>query len=201
MPPIATCCLWYPDTVVLSSCSSPFLNLAHSRSATDATTSWGAALEAESGEDEGANERGPAEPEECGGGLAFAAGGSTLRSAANDRVASEVVIVAAAVRTESSGESDGRAEPEEDNDGVKSEWDRGHDGPLLLDGRRDQENEREHGDDGAEHGVVDDGRVGAHGDHVTDESHDDERAEELEATKGQVNDVCHCDGGSEGVAR
>lgn len=88
-------------------------------------------------------------------------------------------IVAAAVRTESSGESDGRAEPEKNNDGVKSEWNRGHNRPLLLDGRGNQENEREHGDDGAEHCVVDDGWVGAHGNHVTDESHDDQRTEEL----------------------
>jgi hypothetical protein len=77
-----------------SRCLDPSLalNLAHSRSAADATASWGAALEAEAGEDEGADEGGPAEPEEGGGGLAFAAGGAAVGGAADDAIAAEVVL-------------------------------------------------------------------------------------------------------------
>lgn len=52
---------------------------------------------------------------------------------------------------------------------------------AFIDGARDEVYETEHGEDTAEHGVVDDGRRAVHGflDHVARESDDEEGPEEL----------------------
>lgn len=53
---------------------------------------------------------------------------------------------------------------------------------AVLDGCRDQVEERQHGEDGDEHGVVDDAGVAGKGigDHVADKRHDEEGPEELQ---------------------
>ena len=52
---------------------------------------------------------------------------------------------------------------------------------TLVDGTRDEVYQAEHGEDGAEHGIIDDGGGAAIGflDHVTGEGHDEEGPEEL----------------------
>lgn len=104
-------------------------------------------------------------------------------------------MVSAAVHTKLSGKRNRTAEPEDVVQQVQSEWQEWEDAPLLLERGRDEEEQGDHGEGGAEHGVVVDGGVGAHGDGVTDQGHDEERHEELETPEGERGDLGHCDGG------
>lgn len=66
--------------------------------------------------------------------------------------------VAAAVDANFGSEGDGNGEPEDGKERVDTEQDEGVAGDALLDGCRDEVEEGQHADDGAEHGVVDDSR-------------------------------------------
>lgn len=65
------------------------------------------------------------------------------------------------------------AEQEEDVEQVECSWDEFVDSELLFDAYRNEVEQREHGEDGDEHCVVDDGWVAGKGrsDHVADETH------------------------------
>lgn len=76
----------------------------------------------------------------------------------------------------------GGAEPEERVQQVQSKRDDAADSKRFHEGGGDEVEEREHGDDGAGHGEVDDRwvTVGRIMDHVTDYRHDEESPQELE---------------------
>lgn len=99
-------------------------------------------------------------------------------------------VVSAAVGAELSGEGNGSAEPEDVVQGVERQGRSGVEAERLLEGSGDQEEERDHGEDGAEHGIVDDGRRAVAAaprvvDHVTGKRHDEQGPEELLGTSGQ----------------
>lgn len=126
------------------------------------------------------------------------------------------------MHTEAGSKRDGGAEPEDGEEEVEDEWQHAVDCESLVEGRRYQEEQAEHCKRGAKHGVagprlVDvsdgavfvevlrvlvDGRVGAHCDRVTDDGHDEQAHEELEATKAEAEKLCHAhvDGVVDGVA-
>ena len=78
-------------------------------------------------------------------------------------------------------QGDRTAEPEEGIQHVERDGKDGVDGERVADRGGDQVEEREHGEDGAKHDVVDDGGVAGVGvgDHVAGEGHDEESHEEL----------------------
>lgn len=104
-------------------------------------------------------------------------------------------MVSTAVHAELGSKRNRATEPEDVVQQVQSEWQEREHAPFLLERCWDQEEQCQHGESGAEHGVVVDVRVGAHGDRVTDQSHDEERHEELETPEGESCDLGHCDGG------
>ena len=73
------------------------------------------------------------------------------------------------------------AEPKQSVEDIECEWDDAADTEGVHEGGRDEVEEREHSEDGANHGVVDNGRVARFCvvDHVTDERHNEEGPEEL----------------------
>ena len=88
--------------------------------------------------------------------------------------------VVAAVHIKLGSEGDGTAEPEEGVEDVEAERDHGVAGHGLFECDSAQVEEREHGEDGNEHGVVNDARAAAVvGDHVADKGHEEESPEEL----------------------
>lgn len=102
-------------------------------------------------------------------------------------------MVVAGVDVQLGRKRDSGAEPEdrrEEVDGKRYEW---H--AEVLDSGWDEVEQEQHGPGGAEHGVVVYVRVRAHGDGVSDESHDEQGHEELQRAQSDLDDVCHCDGG------
>lgn len=93
----------------------------------------------------------------------------------------ETYRVAARVDVKSGGHGNGTAEVEDGIEHIKDDHQQGVALEGLLDGGRDEVEEREHGEDGHEHVVVDERRVAGvgSGDHVTDEGHDQKSPEEL----------------------
>lgn len=91
--------------------------------------------------------------------------------------------------TELSGESDGGTEPEDNNESFESGGERGVQAPGLVESGREEEEECEQRENRAEHHVVDDGWRCAHGDHVSDESHDDDGDEDLSYCQRGVSDA------------
>lgn len=83
--------------------------------------------------------------------------------------------------TKFGGQGNSSTEEEEDVEQVEGSWDEFVDGEFFLEADRNKVEEGEHGEYGHEHGVVDDRRVAGEsgGNHVTDESHDDGREDQL----------------------
>lgn len=123
--------------------------------------------------------------------------------------------VVAAVHVQVRGRRDTADKPENGVQDVEHQRDDGMEGQGLLDARRQEVEEGEHAEDGAEKIVVDHGAAAAGRDEVAGERHDQDRPEELRAecqrlfgfsrgavaTYGQtahggVDDVgcTHCDG-------
>lgn len=134
--------------------------------------------------------------------MRFTAGCGWVAGASRDAVGANVAIVVAAVHTKAGGKRDSGAEPEDGEKEVEDEWQHAVDCESLVEGGRYQEEQAEHGKRGAKHGVVVDGWVGAHCDRVTDDGHDEQAHEELEATKAEAEKLCHAhvDGVVGGVA-
>lgn len=109
-------------------------------------------------------------------------------------------VVVAAVHTQLRRQGDRGAEPEDDQEKVEDEWQERHYRPFLLERCREEEEQGEHGEGRAEHGVVVDCRVCAHGDGVSDEGHDQEGHEELEAPQSKIDDF-HFGGVGPGLGR
>jgi len=85
---------------------------------------------------------------------------------------------------------DSTAEEEQRVQHVEGHGDRRVEHEALDDGGRNEVEQRKHGEDGAEHVVVDDRWVASVGrcDHVTDQRHDKQGPEELEPAHGEVDD-------------
>lgn len=90
-------------------------------------------------------------------------------------------LVAAAVAPKSSGESDRVGEEEDKVQSVQDDHDDRVDGPVGVERRRDEVEEREQRERRRPHGIVDCRGVSGEGlrDHVTDEGHDEDRPDEL----------------------
>ena len=90
-------------------------------------------------------------------------------------MAGKTNIIVAAVYTKLSGQGHRAAEEEKSVEDVERERD-GRVGHHAGECAGDEEEEREHGEDGDEHGVVDDRGVAGEGfgDHVADEGQDEE---------------------------
>jgi hypothetical protein len=150
-----------------------FLDLRHGGAATDAAAQVGAALAGHEGEDHRGRPGGPAEPEEGGGCLGFAAALGGVGRAVGDVVGSCVVLfllalieqhtshamtstyrIVAAVHTQIRGSRNGSAEPEQHVEDVKRDVDDGH-AEAVEEGRRDEVQQRQHAEDGDEDVVVD----------------------------------------------
>lgn len=153
------------------------LDLAHSRSTADTTGARTAgATGTETRHDSRDSESSKREPKECSAGLSLTA---SLARAPGDGVAVDVVAVAAAVDMEVGRRRNTSNQGEDGVEDVEDKWEHRVDGEAVLDGRRDEVEEREHGEDGHEHVVVDDRRPAGDGDHVADEGHAEEDPEEL----------------------
>lgn len=185
------------------------LHLAHGRTPSDARgTGIRTTARPEAGEDQRDGEGDEAEPEEGSRGLRLLAALVPVRCAVGDGVLVEVVlrmhnivsdpsthtslsvsretrgvtnVIAARVHAQLGSERDRAAEPEQRVQRIEHQGD----DPAQLNGANedggDEVEQGEHGEDGAEHGVVDDGGVAASGvgDHVADEGEDEEGPEEL----------------------
>ena len=77
------------------------------------------------------------------------------------------------------GRRDSRDEGEECAEGIDDERQHRVEDEAILEGGRDEVEEREHGEDGDEHVVVDDRRAALDCDHVADEGHAEEDPEKL----------------------
>lgn len=89
--------------------------------------------------------------------------------------------VAAAAALQLGRKGNGGGEEEEHVQGVQRYQEEGVAGPADVEGRREEVDEREHGEGRDEHGVVDYRGVAGvgFGDHVSDQGHDQERPDEL----------------------
>ena len=179
------------------------LDLRHARRAT--TTATSAAAHArrrrarhEHRHHDRSHVSGPGEPQEGNGGLSLATALGHIVGAVGDFVALEVrlggsvlgvmidesgtYLVVARVTLELCGEGDRGAEEEDGVQGVQNDHDDWVAGPVDVEGCRDGIEQREHGEDRAEHRVVHCRWVAGEGigDHVSDQGHDEERPEELE---------------------
>lgn len=107
-------------------------------------------------------------------------------------------VVSAAAHAQLGAHGHCAAEPEDGQEDVEGQRDDGVDSEGLLDGGGDQVDEADHGEDGAEHGVVDNGGGAAvlHVDHVADERHYEQSPEELRGAQGQLEGFGegHCGG-------
>lgn len=191
------------------SCSiSSRLDLAHGRrAAADATgtaTHAGTALHAHGGEGERCDVGGEEEPQEGGAGLRLTADlDLVVDRVVDDAGGAGVAEVVAAVGAKLGSQDDTGDECEE---GVEAVKDGGNDGVTLeavVERGRDGVEQGQHGEGGREHHVVGGrGRVGvARGDGVANECHDQEGAEELEASEAEAEDLGHFGGGEVGRAR
>lgn len=101
-----------------------------------------------------------------------------------DHVVACVIIIGATVYTKLGRQSDSATEEKEGIENVEGKRN-GCGGHHAGESAGDKEEEREHGEDGDEHGVVDDGWVAGEGfgDDVTHDRHDEEGPEELEAAQ------------------
>ena len=90
-------------------------------------------------------------------------------------------LVAAAVALESCRKGNCRCKEEDHVESVESDQDDGMDGPVYVPRRWEEVEEREPGEGRDEHSVVDRRGVPRErlGDHVTDESHDEQCPDEL----------------------
>lgn len=93
----------------------------------------------------------------------------------------ESYLVAAAVALKSSREGNRVREKEAKVQSVEDDHDDRVDGPVGVERRREEVEEREQPERRRPHGVVDRCRVSGEGlrDHVTDEGHDKDREDEL----------------------
>lgn len=157
----------------------------------------------ETRDDGGCDEGREAEEEEGGRGLRLGAALVAVVAAVRDAVALRVVLfsnhqhsrslctasdpvcathaVAAAMHAQLGRQRDRTAEPEDGVEHVERDGEDGVDGEGVADPGGDQVEEREHGEDGAEHDVVDDGGVAGVGvgNHIAGEGHNEEGHEEL----------------------
>jgi len=161
----------------------------------DTTTSEvdSAAASTEEREEQTGSERGKAEPEKGGGRLSLLAAVFGVMGAVGDRVAVGVGTVATAVYVKLGCHRNGGAEPEEHVEHVQGEWKHRVKGKVVVKGDEDEVEQRQHAEDGHEHIVVDDGGVAGEGgsNHVADQSHDNQSAEELEGPQAEIEDSGH----------
>jgi len=118
--------------------------------------------------------------------LCFAAAVGHVRRASCDFVALEVAGVAAAARMQSqdSGSCHGPNEEPKSIEDVKCQHDDGMELKVFAEGGRGEVDQGQHCEDGDEHVEVDNGWIGPAraGNHAANECHDDDGAEELEAS-------------------
>lgn len=166
------------------------LDLGHCWAAAD--TLWcTASAHARRRQDGGGDEGSEAKPQEGARSLRFAAGRVWVAGASRDTVGADVAIVAAAVHTKLGSKRDGSAEPEQAQEEVEHERQHAVHRESLVECRGYQEEQAEHGEGGAEHGVVVDGWRGTHCDGVTDNGHDEQAHEELKASQAEPEQLCH----------
>lgn len=175
------------------------LDLAHSGRSTADTTGTttahvNAAAHAHGGERQGSNVAGEQEPEEGVAGLRLTADlHLVVGGVVDDAGRVGVVVVRAAVSAELGGKDNSGDEDEQNVECVENGRDHGMTLDTLVEGRRNEVEEREHRECGSEHNVVR-GRGGvgvARCDGVTDQCHDQEGEEELEPSEGEVDDLRH----------
>lgn len=182
------------------------LHLAHNRAATDAASRrTTAAGHAETGKDGGYGECEEAEEQERRGRLGFSAAAALIVGAVGDVVVLQVRLIAAAVHTQLRRQRHGAAEPEQNVQDVEGERDEGQEAQGLPEGGGNEEDEREHGEDGNEHLVINHRRraMDRFVDHVAHDGHDEEGPEELEASHEELEKTLalHCKGCEVGRSR
>jgi len=117
--------------------------------------------------------------------------------AVGNRVGIDVMLVAAAMNMQSCGHSNAAAKEEDGIEDIEDQRNQWVECERVLDGRRDEVEQRKHRKGRDEHAVIDDvGIAGICGrDHVADEGHDEKGPDELEHPRDEVNDVRDHDDG------
>lgn len=91
--------------------------------------------------------------------MSFSASAFTVVGAVCDAIAQSVSAIAARVSTELGGQGDSCTEEEEHIEDIHGSWNELVEGEFFLESNRDEVEQSDHGEDGNEYRVVDDGWV------------------------------------------